>query len=231
MIVSGLQKLTLLDYPGKVACTVFTGGCNFRCPFCHNASLVLPQRLAQEFTEEEVLSFLKKRCGILDGVAVTGGEPLLHKDIGLFLRKVRELGYKIKLDTNGSFPDRLEALIRDGLVDRVAMDVKNSPALYAVTAGIPALDIAPIEKSRDLLLSGIVEAEFRTTVVKGLHTKESLIETAKWIAGAPEYYLQQFKDSGDILSSAGLSAFDREEMLSLAEAVRPYVPSVQIRGV
>jgi pyruvate formate lyase activating enzyme len=231
MIVSGLQKLTLLDYPGKVACTVFTGGCNFRCPFCHNASLVLPQRFAQELTEEEILSFLKKRSGILDGVAVTGGEPLLHGDIGLFLRKVRDLGYKIKLDTNGSFPDRLEELIRNGLVDRVAMDVKNSPELYAVTAGIPALDIAPVEKSRDLLLSGVVEAEFRTTVVKGLHTQESLIETAKWIAGASEYYLQQFKDSGDILSSAGLSAFDRDEMLSLAEAVRPYVPSVQIRGI
>jgi pyruvate formate lyase activating enzyme len=231
MIVSGLQKLTLLDYPGKVACTVFTGGCNFRCPFCHNASLVLPQRFSQELPEEEILAFLKKRCGMLDGVAVTGGEPLLHKDIGLFLRKVRDLGYKIKLDTNGSFPDRLEALIRDGLVDRVAMDVKNSPALYSVTAGIPALDIAPIEKSRDMLLSGAVEAEFRTTVVKGLHTRESLIETAKWIAGASEYYLQQFKDSGDILSSSGLSAFDREEMLSLAEAVRPYVPSVQIRGI
>ena len=231
MIVSGLQKLTLLDYPGKVACTVFTGGCNFRCPFCHNASLVLPQRFSQELPEEEILAFLKKRCGMLDGVAVTGGEPLLHKDIGLFLRKVRDLGYKIKLDTNGSFPDRLEALIRDGLVDRVAMDVKNSLALYSVTAGIPALDIAPIEKSRDMLLSGAVEAEFRTTVVKGLHTRESLIETAKWIAGASEYYLQQFKDSGDILSSAGLSAFDREEMLSLAEAVRPYVPSVQIRGI
>lgn len=231
MIVSGLQKLTLLDYPGKVACTVFTGGCNFRCPFCHNASLVLPQRFSQELPEEEILAFLKKRCGMLDGVAVTGGEPLLHKDIGLFLRKVRDLGYKIKLDTNGSFPDRLEALIRDGLVDRVAMDVKNSPALYSVTAGIPALDIAPIEKSRNMLLSGAVEAEFRTTVVKGLHTRESLIETAKWIAGASEYYLQQFKDSGDILSSAGLSAFDREEMLSLAEAVRPYVPSVQIRGI
>ena len=231
MIVSGLQKLTLLDYPGKVACTVFTGGCNFRCPFCHNASLVLPQRFSQELPEEEILAFLKKRCGMLDGVAVTGGEPLLHKDIGLFLRKVRDLGYKIKLDTNGSFPDRLEALIRDGLVDRVAMDIKNSPALYSVTAGIPALDIAPIEKSRDMLLSGAVEAEFRTTVVKGLHTRESLIETAKWIAGASEYYLQQFKDSGDILSSSGLSAFDREEMLSLAEAVRPYVPSVQIRGI
>ena len=231
MIVSGLQKLTLLDYPGKVACTVFTGGCNFRCPFCHNASLVLPQRLSHEFPEEEILSFLKKRCGILDGVAITGGEPLLHQDIGFFLRKVRDLGYKIKLDTNGSFPDRLEALIRDGLVDRVAMDVKNSPALYTATVGVPALDITPIEKSRDLLLSGAVEAEFRTTVVKGLHTRESLIETAKWIAGASEYYLQQFKDSGDILSSAGLSAFDREEMLSLAEAVRPYVPSVQIRGV
>ena len=231
MVISGLQKLTLLDYPGKVACTVFTGGCNFRCPFCHNAALVLPQRSAQEFTEEEILTFLKKRSGILDGVAITGGEPLIHGDIGIFLRKVKDLGYKIKLDTNGSFPDRLQALIRDGLVDRVAMDVKNSPALYAVTAGVPSLDLASIEKSRDLLLSGAVEAEFRTTVVKGLHTRESLIETSKWIAGAPEYYLQQYKDSGDILSSSGLSAFDREEMLSLAEAVRPYVPTVQIRGV
>ena len=231
MVISGLQKLTLLDYPGKVACTVFTGGCNFRCPFCHNASLVLPQRSVQGLTEEEILIFLKKRSGILDGVAITGGEPLIHTDIGSFLRKVKELGYKIKLDTNGSFPDRLQELIRDGLVDRVAMDMKNSPDLYAVTAGVAALDLAPIEKSRDLLLSGTVEAEFRTTVVKGLHTRESLIETAKWITGASEYYLQQYKDSGDVLSSANLSAFDRDEMLTLAEAVRPYVPAVQVRGV
>ena len=231
MLISGLQKLTLLDYPGKVACTVFTGGCNFRCPFCHNASLVLPQRLTQDITEEEVLAFLKKRSGMLDGVAVTGGEPLLHADIAPFLRKVRDLGYKIKLDTNGSFPDRLEQLIREGLVDRVAMDIKNSPAQYAVTAGIAGFDITPIMKSRDLLLSGVVEAEFRTTVVIGLHTRESLMEAAKWIAGASEYYLQQFKDSGDILDGSTLSAFNSEEMLALAEAVRPYVPSVQVRGV
>ena len=231
MLISGLQKLTLLDYPGKVACTVFTGGCNFRCPFCHNASLVLPQRLTQDITEEEVLAFLKKRSGMLDGVAVTGGEPLLHADIAPFLRKVRDLGYKIKLDTNGSFPDRLEQLIREGLVDRVAMDIKNSPAQYAVTAGIAGFDITPIMKSRDLLLSGVVEAEFRTTVVKGLHTRESLMEAAKWITGASEYYLQQFKDSGDILDGSTLSAFNSEEMLALAEAVRPYVPSVQVRGV
>ena len=147
MIVSGLQKLTLLDYPGKVACTVFTGGCNFRCPFCHNASLVLPQRLSHELTEEEILSFLKKRCGMLDGVAVTGGEPLLHQDIGLFLRKVRDLGYKIKLDTNGSFPDRLEALIRDGLVDRVAMDVKTALRFTPSQPVFLLLTFLPLKKA------------------------------------------------------------------------------------
>ena len=136
MLISGLQKLTLLDYPGTVACTVFTGGCNFRCPFCHNAALVRPEELNRENEEEQVLSFLKKRVGVLDGVAITGGEPLLHADMPAFLEKVRALGYKIKLDTNGSFPDRLIELVRAGLVDRVAMDVKNAPELYAKTAGV-----------------------------------------------------------------------------------------------
>ena len=175
--------------------------------------------------------FLKKRIGILDAVVVSGGEPLVQEGLLPLLEMIKEMGYPVYLETCGYEPQRLKEAIDRGLVDHVAMDVKNSPALYTATAGVPALDITPIEKSRDLLLSGAVEAEFRTTVVKGLHTRESLIETAKWIAGASEYYLQQFKDSGDILSSAGLSAFDREEMLSLAEAVRPYVPSVQIRGV
>ena len=162
MFLSGLQKLTLLDYPGKVACTVFTAGCNFRCPFCHNAGLVLPDRLFQDITEEEILAFLKKRAGILDGVAVTGGEPLLHKELPAFLRQVKDLGYLVKLDTNGSFPDRLEAVLSEGLVDRVAMDIKNSPDLYAKTAGIPHLDLANIERSKNLLLTGSVEFEFRT---------------------------------------------------------------------
>ena len=231
MLISGLQKLTLLDYPGTVACTVFTGGCNFRCPFCHNASLVLPEELSRDNEEEQVLSFLKKRVGILDGVAVTGGEPLLHPDMPAFLEKVRALGYKIKLDTNGSFPERLIEIVNAGLVDRVAMDIKNSPALYGRTVGLEHFDLEPVEKSKDFLLSGRVEYEFRTTVVKGLHTAESLTEAAKWIAGAKEYYLQQFKDSGSVIALDGLGAFDGPEMHALADAVRPYVPSVQVRGV
>ena len=232
MRISGLQKLTLLDYPGHVACTVFTGGCNFRCPFCHNAPLVLPERLeGDENGAETVLAFLKKRQGILDGVAVTGGEPLLHKDIDVFLRQVKALGYAVKLDTNGSFPERLMALVEEGLVDRVAVDIKNSPALYAKTVGVPGFDLAPVERTKNYLLSGAVEYEFRTTVVKGLHTRESLLEAARWIEGAREYYLQQFKESGDVIAIEGLSAFTGEEMHALAEAVRPIVPTVRVRGV
>ena len=141
MLISGLQKTTLLDYPGHVACTVFTGGCNFRCPFCHNSSLVLPERILGGMTEDEILAFLKKRVGVLDGVAITGGEPLLHKDMPDFLRKIRELGYKIKLDSNGSFPDMLEHIVKEGLVDRVAMDIKNAPELYGKTVGLESFDI------------------------------------------------------------------------------------------
>lgn len=230
MLISGLQKLTLLDYPGKVACTVFTGGCNFRCPFCHNASLVLPERMAHDSSEEAVLAFLKKRQGILDGVAVTGGEPLLHKDIDLFLKKVKDLGYKIKLDTNGSFPDRLIELCKAGLVDRVAMDIKNSPALYEKTVGAK-VNMADIEHSKDFLLSGTVDYEFRTTTVKGLHTAESIKEAAKWIKGAKEYYLQQFKDSGDILDIECLGAFDEKEMELLRTAAAEFVPAAELRGV
>ena len=232
MLISGLQKMTLLDYPGRVACTVFTGGCNFRCPFCHNASLVIPEALrAADGGVETVLAFLKKRQGLLDGVAVTGGEPLLHADRADFLRKVKDLGYLVKLDTNGSFPERLVSLVEEGLVDRVAMDIKNAPGLYAETAGFPLLDIAPIERSKNYLLEGHVEYEFRTTVVKGLHTAESLVEAARWIEGAAEYYLQPLKDSGELLSPDGLGAFDNGEMRALCEAVRPIIPAVQLRGV
>ena len=232
MLISGLQKLTLLDYPGHVACTVFTAGCNFRCPFCHNAPLVLPERIEGDPDgEQTVLQFLRKRQGILDGVAITGGEPLLQRDLPDFLRKIRALGYQIKLDTNGSFPDRLIALVEESLVDRVAMDVKNSPALYAKTAGLRDLDLAAVERSKDFLLEGHVDYEFRTTVVKGLHTAESLKEAAAWIRGAKEYYLQQFKDSGDIIAIEGLGAFSGAEMRALAEQIRPIVPAVKLRGV
>ena len=231
MRISGLQKMTLLDYPGLVACTVFTGGCNLRCPFCHNASLVLPERAADETDEAEVFRFLEKRQGMLDGVAVTGGEPLLHADLPDFLRRVRALGYRIKLDTNGTFPDRLRAVVEEGLVDRVAMDVKNAPALYAQTVGLRELDLTPIERSKNFLLEGRVDYEFRTTVVRGLHTAESLCGAAAWIRGAKEYYLQQFKDSGDIIAIEGLGAFSDDEMRALAEQVRPIVPTVKLRGV
>ena len=231
LFISGLQKLTLLDFPGKVACTVFTSGCNFRCPFCHNAPLVLPERLGCDVTEEEVLAFLKKRVGVLDGVAVTGGEPLLHREIDAFLEQVKSLGYSVKLDTNGSFPDHLISLVENGLVDRVAMDIKNAPDRYGPTIGLEHPDMEAIGRSKDFLLSGKVEYEFRTTVVKGIHTEESLICAAQWIAGAREYYLQQYKDSGDVIAPDGLGAYDEKEMNAFAAAVGPWVPSVKVRGV
>ena len=232
MKVTGIQKLTLLDYPGVVACTVFTAGCNFRCPFCHNAMLVLPEQIDDEcLTDEEVFGFLKKRRGVLDGVAVTGGEPLLHADMPEFLARVKELGYKIKLDTNGSNPELLSEIVKNKLVDRVAMDIKNAPEEYARTIGLKSFDIAPVERSKEMLLRGDIDYEFRTTVVKGIHTKESLIGAAKWIEGAKEYYLQQFKDSGNLILPDGLSAYDEKQMHTLADAVRDYVPTVEVRGV
>lgn len=232
MKVTDIQKLTLLDYPGVVACTVFTAGCNFRCPFCHNAMLVLPEQIDDEcLTDDEVFGFLKKRRGVLDGVAVTGGEPLLHADMPEFLARVKELGYKIKLDTNGSNPELLSEIIKNKLVDRVAMDIKNAPEEYARTIGLESFDIAPVERSKEMLLSGETDYEFRTTVVKGIHTKESLIGAAKWIEGAKEYYLQQFKDSGNLILPDGLAAYDEKQMHALADAVRDYVPTVEVRGV
>ena len=227
----GLRKMTLLDFPGRVACTVFTCGCNFRCPFCHNASLVRGSAEDLEFSEEELFKFLASRKRLLDGVAVTGGEPLLHPETPELLKKIKDLGFAVKLDTNGSFPDRLIALAEEGLVDRVAMDVKNSPALYAKTVGLRELDLAAVERSKNFLLEGSVDYEFRTTVVRGLHTRESLLEAARWIEGAKEYYLQQFKDSGDVIAIEGLGAFTGEEMHALADAVRPIVPTVRVRGV
>lgn len=232
MKVTGIQKLTLLDYPGVVACTVFTAGCNFRCPFCHNAMLVLPEQIDDEcLTDDEVFGFLKKRRGVLDGVAVTGGEPLLHADMPEFLARVKDLGYKIKLDTNGSNPELLSEIVKNKLVDRVAMDIKNAPEEYARTIGLKSFDIAPVERSKEMLLRGDIDYEFRTTVVKGIHTKESLIGAAKWIEGAKEYYLQQFKDSGNLILPDGLSAYDEKQMHALADAVRDYVPTVEVRGV
>lgn len=230
-MLSGLQKLTLLDYPGMTACTVFTSGCNFRCPFCHNSPLVLPGKSTETLSEDVLLDFLKKRLGILDGVVFTGGEPLLSPDILELFKKIKDIGYKIKLDTNGSFPITLEKAITSGLIDRVAMDVKNSPDEYERAIGVCGIDFSKIEYSKSLIMSSGIDYEFRTTVVKGIHTEKSLTDLAKWIEGAKEYYLQQYKDSGNILSGNGLSEFSKTEMEHLADAVRPLVPSVKLRGV
>ena len=232
MFIAGMQKLTLLDFPGVVACTLFTAGCNFRCPWCHNAGLVLPDEMSDRLLEsEEVLSFLEKRKGVLDGVCVTGGEPLLQAELPDFLRRVKGLGYRVKLDTNGSFPERLEALVRESLVDRVAMDIKNGPSRYAETVGRKNLDLSAVTASKDFLLSDPVDYEFRTTVVRGLHTEESLLEAADWIAGAKQWFLQQFKDSGNLIHGEGLSAFTDSEMRVLLETVQKKIPAAQLRGV
>lgn len=230
MIFAGIQNLTLLDYPGKLACTLFTHGCNFRCPFCHNASLVA-RKQEQSLTQDAVFEFLRRRQGTLDGVVVTGGEPLMQANLPEFLEQVKRLGFLIKLDTNGSFPERLKELVRAGLVDKVAMDIKNSPDLYAKTIGTDRFDFAAIDASREFLMQGSVDYEFRTTVVKGLHTAQSLEDAAKWIAGADAYFLQQFIDSGDLLDGQGLENYNAAEMQTFLNMIKNYVPNAALRGL
>ena len=231
MLIAGLQKLTLLDFPGKTACTVFTPGCNFRCPFCHNALLVTDIDGGTFLDEEEFFSFLNKRKGILEGVAITGGEPTLQRELPFFIKRIKDLGFLVKLDTNGTNPEMLEALIKEGLTDRVAMDIKNAPSLYGETAGLKNFDISGVARSRDLLLEGHCDYEFRTTVVRGLHTKESLKGAARWIEGAKEYWLQQYRDSGNVIDPRRLASFGEAEMKELLEAVREIIPGAKLRGL
>ena len=230
MKIYGLAKLTLLDFPGKMACTVFTGGCNMRCPFCHNAPLVTHLNPDEALDTEEFFTFLQKRSKVLEGVAITGGEPLIHNDISAFIERIRALGYLVKLDTNGSFPDKLEELINNKLIDYVAMDIKNSPELYPKTVGLADFDVEPVKRSVSLLLKGTIPFEFRTTVVKELHTPQDIVSIAKWIQGAPKYFLQQFKDSGALIGS-GFSAYSPEEMARILEAVKPFIPGAELRGI
>lgn len=230
MRIDGLQKMTLLDFPGKVACTVFTGGCNFRCPFCHNALLVTKLPEKPDYSEDEILSFLEKRTGLLDGVAITGGEPLLNPDIADFIRKIRSMGYAVKLDTNGSFPERLKAIVGEGLVDYVAMDIKNRKEKYAETTGLKNLDLSKIEESVEFLKSGAVDYEFRTTVVEQFHTVEDIRAAAEWIGGAKRYFLQNFVDSGELICEE-VSGVDKETMLKMKSAAADFVPQTEIRGI
>lgn len=230
MRIEGMQTLTLLDFPGRVACTLFTGGCNFRCPFCHNADLVLPGAQPQEIGNAELFAFLNKRKGILDGVCITGGEPLMHPEIKALTARIKALGYAVKLDTNGAFPERLREMCEEGLVDMVAMDIKNAPNHYAATIGVAGFDLAPVAQSVDFLLQNAVPYEFRTTVVRELHTEADFIAIAKWLKGARHYYLQAFVDSGNLIMD-GLHACSLAEMQRFRQLVQGEVPSVELRGV
>ncbi len=230
MIIQGLQKLTLLDYPGRVACTVFTAGCNLRCPFCHNAGLVTHIDRSNIISEEELFSFLKKRQGILDGVCVSGGEPLLMPDIIPFIEKIKSFGFLVKLDTNGTFFERLREIVEKGIVDYVAMDIKNSPQKYPMTAGCESVDIDSVKKSVALLEENGIDHEFRTTVVRELHTEEDMKEIGKWLSGTKKYFLQGFIDSGDLIGQ-NYSAYSPAEMAKMLDIIRLSVPSASLRGI
>ncbi len=230
MKISGFQKLTLLDFPGKTAATIFTGGCNMRCPFCHNALLVTELSETEDIPEEEVISYLKKRQGILDGVCITGGEPLLQKDIADFMKKVKALGLAIKLDTNGSYPEKLKSLVEAGLCDYIAMDIKNSKEKYPETVGIKDFDISAIEKSVSYIMSCGVDYEFRTTVVRELHEAADIEKIGEWIRGAKRYFLQNFVDSGNLIGE-GMSAHNRETLDSMRICAEKCVDFVSLRGV
>ena len=226
MNIQGYQKLTLLDYPGHTAATLFLGGCNLRCPFCHNAGLVKTPT-AQANAQEEVMAYLAKRKGILDGVCVTGGEPLLHPDLAVLLQSLKDMGYLVKLDTNGALPHKLSQILATGLVDMVAMDIKHAPHGYPQATGCD-IDFSTFAQSMDILRSSGIDFEFRTTVVKGIHQKEDIVQIAQLVGNDP-YYLQKFVDSGNLLGS-GCSAFSPAEMQDILSAAQVYAPRTAMRG-
>ncbi len=228
MNIQGFQKLTLLDFPGKTACTVFTGGCNLRCPFCHNGSLVT-NPTEQESTENECLEYLKKRVGIIDGVCITGGEPLLQPDLLAFIKKCKEIGVDIKLDTNGAMPEKLEKVIKSGLVDYIAMDIKAAPNGYKRAVGVDT-DFVEFLKSMEIIRNSGVPYEFRTTAVKGLHKPSDFEEIAKLLKKDEKYFIQKFTDSGNLLKPEGLGSFSDTETQQIVENVKKYIPGVATRG-
>lgn len=226
MKIGGFQKTTLLDFPGRVAAIVFTSGCNFRCPFCHNSALVLDK--AENLDETEILEYLKMRRGVLDGVSISGGEPLMQKGLIPFLRKIREIGLEIKIDTNGSFPSVLRDLIDEGLIDYIAMDVKTSIKRYPELTGCDQNTVEKIKRSIDIIMSSGLEYEFRTTVVREHHTKSEIAQITELISGAEKYFLQTYKDGDENLMS-GMSAYSQAEMDSLAAVAAPFVKTIMVR--
>ena len=226
----GLQKLTLLDYPEKVACTVFCSGCNFRCPFCHNPALATGNESILDYSFSDIISFLESRNKKLDGICITGGEPLLYEETIELAERAKYMGFLVKIDTNGSNPERLRTVIEKRIADYIAMDLKNSPEKYEATTGFS--DIEKIRESVQLLMQGRVDHEFRTTVTGNLHTAEDFEKIGKWISGAKRYFLQKFRNPGELLSSDGTQFEVRtEQLLEYREIVRKFVPSVQLRGI
>lgn len=230
--IGGLQKLTLLDYPGKTAATIFTSGCNFKCPYCHNKDLVFVPENYAFIDPDEVLEFLEKRKGVLDAVCISGGEPLIHEDLISFIEEIKKIGYLVKLDTNGNYPDRLKNICETGLIDYVAMDLKNSKEKYASTVGMNAdvFQWKNIEESIQFLQASGIEHEFRTTVIRELHTLDDLKEIASWIPEAKHYYLQQYVDSGNVIQPI-YTAYRKDEMQEIYEEIKQIVPSVELRGI
>lgn len=230
MTIVGFQKLTLLDFPGKTACTIFTAGCNLRCPFCHNADIVLSPGEIEAFRPEEIISYLKKRKGLIDGICITGGEPTLMADLPQFCNEVKDIGVALKLDTNGSRPAVLQTIVENGLCDYVAMDIKNSLNKYSVTVGIENIDISPYVESINFLKSSSIPHEFRTTVCRPFHTKEDIIEIGKMLGKNERYFLQSFVDSGRLIGN-GVSGFSPSEMRDMLSALKDFVPNADIRGI
>lgn len=230
MNISGIQKLTLLDFPGKLACTVFTSGCNFRCPFCHNASLVLPG-MSEHIDESEVFSFLKKREGILEGVCITGGEPCLQSDLESFIEKVKALGFSVKLDTNGSFPEKLSALLEKGLLDYVAMDIKTSPERYAEVTGVTNKSFFEnVKKSVELLKECGIPHEFRTTTAKEFQKAEDFLKIGQWLRGEKRYFIQQYESSGELVGKE-MTPYEKAELEEFKKLMENFVEDVEIRGI
>lgn len=227
-MIGGLQKVTLLDFPGKIACTVFLTGCNLRCPYCHNPELVLPQDSKKYIFEGELFKFLVSRKGKLDGVCITGGEPTVHPELPFLIRRIRDMGFLIKLDSNGTAPEMLEHLLREELLDYVAMDIKNAPSRYAETCGADVIE--QVKKSAALLKNGNIDYEFRTTVCHPFHSPKCMEEIGRWLRNAKRYYIQPFVDSGNLLGS-GISAMEKPELEALLSAVKPYIPAAELRGV
>lgn len=226
-MIGGLQKVTLLDFPGKVACTVFLTGCNLRCPYCHNPDLVLTKDNGKYISEKEFFEFLLSRKGKLDGVCITGGEPTLYPNLTNLIRRIREMGFLVKLDSNGTVPEILKPLLREKLLDYVAIDIKNAPSQYAETCGADVIEY--VEKSVALLKNSNIDYEFRTTVCHPFHSPKCMEEIGRWLRNAKRYYIQPFVDSGNLLGS-GVSVMTKSELETLLNAVKSYIPAAELRG-